>query len=317
MRLRVGVFFVLVAVLTAACVSASAESEQTSAKGPGDYHATLDFGGKKRTYKFHVPKSYSANKPAALIVALHGGGGDADIMSRDDLYGLITKSEQAGFIVAFPNGDSRFRSGILATWNAGKCCGRARDKNIDDVGFIKEMIKHISAETNVDRARVFAIGMSNGGMMAYRLACDASDVFRGIMSVAGTDNTKECHPSRPVAVLHIHARNDGHVLFNGGAGNALRRQSGAINDFTSVSDTIAKWVALDHANPTANQVLNVPGATCDLHAAEPDGAPVELCVTDTGGHSWPGAKKKPRRKADTPTQAINADDVMWRFFSSL
>lgn len=313
MQLSLGALLLL-AMLAAGCIAAPAKG---TFKGPGDYHFSFDFGGKKRSYEFHVPKSYSAGKPAALIIALHGGGGDADIMSRDDYYGLITKSERAGFIVAFPSGVGRFRSGILATWNAGECCGRARDKNIDDVGFIKAVVERISAQTSIDPARVFAIGMSNGGMMAYRLACDASDVFRGIMSVAGTDNTNECHPARPVAVLHIHARNDDKVLFNGGAGDAFRRNKGVVNDFTSVPDTITKWVALDHAEPTPRRVLTIPGASCDLHAAQSGGAPVELCVTDTGGHSWPGGKKKARRAAATPSQAINADDVMWDFFSSL
>ncbi|MFZ1988583.1 MAG: PHB depolymerase family esterase [Alphaproteobacteria bacterium] len=306
----------LFAIIAAVACIAAASRQNEAANHPGDYHFAIAFDGIERQYDLHVPKSYSADKPAPLIVALHGGGGDADIMSNDEYYGLISKSEAAGFIIAFPNGFSRF-GGMFATWNAGKCCGRARDKKVDDVGFIKSVVQRISTQANVDSHRVFAIGMSNGGMMAYRLACDAPEVFHGIMSVAGTDNTNECHSSRPVAILHIHARDDDKVLFNGGAGNVFRRNKAIVNDFVSVNDTIAKWVALDHAEAAPRRVLSVDGAVCDLHVAQTGGAPVELCVTDIGGHSWPGGKRKPRRDASTPSQAINADDVMWNFFSSL
>ena len=316
MEIRMRVLFATVAAAVLAAMPVVSAATPQKADHPGDFHFAITFDGMKRQYDVHVPRSYGGDRLAPLIVALHGGGGDAEIMSNDEYYGLITKSEAAGFVIAFPNGFSRF-GGLFATWNAGKCCGRARDNNIDDVGFIKTVIKSVSSEANIDSHRVFAIGMSNGGMMAYRLACDAPEVFRGIMSVAGTDNTNACRPSQPVAILHIHARDDDKVLFNGGAGNVFRRNLSIVNDFVSVPDTIAKWVTLDHADPTAKRVLSTDGATCDLHAAQPGGAPVELCVTDTGGHSWPGAKRKPRRAASTPSQAINADDVMWNFFSNL
>jgi polyhydroxybutyrate depolymerase len=161
---------------------------------------------------------------------------------------------------------------------------------------------------------VYAIGMSNGAMMAYRLACEAGDVFHGIMAVAGTDNTHSCTPRQPVPVLHIHAHNDDTVLFNGGAGPKLGRGELAA-DFVAVPDSIAKWVKLDHAGPQARRVLTVPGAYCDLYEAGKGGAPVKLCVTETGGHSWPGGQKA--RGEQPPSQAIRANDLMWEFFSAL
>ena len=111
--------------------------------------------------------------------------------------------------------------------------------------------------------------MSNGAMMAYRLACEAPELIRAIAPVAGTDNTKTCTPSRPVPVIQFHARDDDHVLFNGGAGPASFRNMGAVNDFTSVPATIAKWVALDRASPQAKPVLSVAGAKCERHDGPP------------------------------------------------
>src|SRR5690606_16542897 len=240
------------------------------------------------------------------VMALHGGGGGALYQADDDNYGLITKSEQAGFIAVFPNGISSARSGLLATWNAGHCCGRARDENVDDVGFLKAVIADLGGRLRIDATRVHAAGMSNGGMMAYRLACEAADVFRGIAAVAGTDNTRNCQPGERTPVLHIHARNDDRVLFGGGAGQAFRDEA-LVTDFVSVPDTIGKWVTLNQAAATPRRVLSVEGAWCDLHEGA---APVMLCVTSEGGHSWPGGSK-PRGEA--PSTAISANDVMWDF----
>jgi polyhydroxybutyrate depolymerase len=153
--------------------------------------------------------------------------------------------------------------------------------------------------------------MSNGAMMAYRLACEAADVFHGIMAVAGTDNTRQCHPAQPVPVLHIHARNDDRVLFNGGAGAKFRREE-LVADFVAVPVSIQKWVLLNHAASPPRRVLEVAGAYCELHAAQEGGAPVQLCVTESGGHSWPGGGKD--RGGEAPSQAIRANDVMWDFF---
>ena len=282
--------------------------------GPGRHEFTLRHDGLTRAYLVHIPRSYDAGRPTALVMALHGGGGSMNYQSNDENYGLISKSEQAGFIVVFPNGTSRLRSGILATWNAGNCCARARDQNIDDVGFLRKVIEDVESRANIDHQRVFAIGMSNGAMMSYRLACEMPDVIKGIMAVAGTDNTRACAPKQPVPVLHVHARNDDRVLFTGGAGDKFRSEA-LVTDFVSVPDSVAKWVKLNHAQSISRRVLTVEGAYCDLYEAGTGGAPVKLCVTETGGHSWPGGHKA--RAKEPPSQAVNANDLMWEFFSGL
>jgi polyhydroxybutyrate depolymerase len=278
---------------------------------PGRYEIRLRHGGRERMALVHVPASYAARNPIPLVMALHGGGGGAIHQADDANYGLITKAEQAGFIAVFPNGVSEAKNGMLATWNAGNCCARARDGNVDDVAFLRAVVADVSGRASIAAPRVYAIGMSNGAMMAYRLACEASDVFRGIMAVAGTDNTRQCTPARAVPVLHIHARNDDVVLFEGGVGDRLRLGDAA-TDFVAVPASIAKWVRLNHAAAQPRRVLEVPGAWCERHAGD---APVQLCVTERGGHSWPGGGKA--RAQEAPSQAISANDVMWQFFSAL
>ena len=282
--------------------------------GPGDYEFRFVHDGLTRRYLVHVPQSFDPAARSAVVLGLHGGGGHAAHFAKDENYGVISASERYGFIAVMPNGYSKNGRGLFATWNAGACCGDARDENVDDVGFLSAVIARIKRQAPVDDARVYAMGMSNGGLMAYRLACEIPDEVRGIMAVAGTDNTLACNPSRPTPVLHVHAINDTHVLYHGGAGKDAFRDASKVTQFASVPATIEKWVGLNRAEASPLRVLTVDGAYCDLHAAEPGGAPVQLCVTDSGGHSWPGAANG-RRGKEPPSQAIEANDVMWTFFS--
>lgn len=278
---------------------------------PSDYVRSLQHDGLTRTYRIHVPKQYQASKSAPLVLVFHGGGGDMDYMANDEYYGLISKSDAEGFVVVFPNGYSKFKSGKFATWNAGACCANARDNNIDDVGFVRKMVASLTRELNINREMIFATGMSNGGMMSYRLACEMSDTITAIAAVAGTDNTIHCQPRKPVSILHIHAKNDDRVLFNGGAGKKFRDES-KVTDFVSVSDSVKKWVAHNHCQSTPLRTLEKPGAYCEKYAQCKGSVAVQLCVTDTGGHSWPGGTKP--RGSESPSQVISANDVMWDFF---
>jgi polyhydroxybutyrate depolymerase len=285
-----------------------ADPNATPITAPGDYRFSFAHDGIIREYLVHVPRSYHG-QPTPILIALHGGGGDADFQADDSKYKLISKSEQAGFIAVFPNGYGRLPGGIFATWNAGTCCGAAQKNNVDDVGFIREVIHRVEGQAAIDPKRVFAAGMSNGAMMSWRLACEAPEI-RAIAPVEGTDNTTACKPQHPVAVIEFHSADDPNVPFNGGVGVGPSH-----TDFTSVPATQSKWIALDRADASARRVLTVPGAHCDLHPAGRGGEPVELCVTDTGGHSWPGGGTQQGRKQ--PSMAISANDLMWSFFSSL
>ncbi|MBP9728416.1 MAG: prolyl oligopeptidase family serine peptidase [Candidatus Moranbacteria bacterium] len=280
--------------------------------GSGEYTYTLTVDGKDRQYMAFVPASYDKKTKTPLVMFYHGGGGSMDQAARD--YDMKAKASKEGFIVVFGNGASRFPRGKLATWNAGDCCGYARDTKSDDVGYTREVIADMESKFFIDTEKIFATGMSNGGMMAHRLACEMSDVFKAVASVTGTDGTLSCDPKQPISVMHIHAKDDDHVLIGGGAGSESFGDMGEkVADFTSVADTIARWVTRNHMDGTPKRVLEVPGAYCDLYTSSQNQSQVKLCITDTGGHSWPGG---PAVRGKTPSQVLSANDVIWDFFKS-
>lgn len=293
---------------------APSASNDTTSKilNAGDYTFSFLHGGIERYYKVHIPPQFIPQKAMPLLLSFHGGGGDMSIQATDEFYKLISKSDKEGFIIAFPNGYSAFKSGKLATWNAGNCCGAARDKNVDDVSFIKELIERLKKQLPINEKKIFASGMSNGGMMAYRLACELPNTFRAIAAVAGTDNTKSCTPTKAISILHIHAKDDDHVLFKGGAGK-FAADASQITDFKSVPDTIAKWVKLNKCTLGPKKVLEKNQSYCELYTC-PGNNEVQLCVTSSGGHSWPGGKK-PRGESHSSTD-LSATDVIWDFFKN-
>ncbi len=277
---------------------------------PGDSEFETLAAGEKRAYLVHIPPHYDGITPMALVLALHGGGGNMHIQANESYYHQLSAADQHGYIVVFPNGYSRLPGGRLATWNAGNCCGAAQKKNINDVAFIRQIIHDMQERANIDPQRIYAQGMSNGGMMAYRLACELSELITAVASVAGTDGTTDCQPSQTVSILHIHAQDDDHVPFQGGFGE----KSPAHVAFTSVPATIQKWTRLLQTTSTAERVLTVPGAYCDLYSGGKQHSEVKLCVTASGGHSWPGGNKV--RGSAAGSTAISANDLIWQFFNT-
>ena len=305
----------LLAVLAVQGALAAGPAAAANSVAAGDQRFEINHGGLTRRYLVHVPRAYDPATPAPLLMAFHGGGGDMQFMADDARYGLISMSERVGAIVVFPNGYSPFPGGRLATWNAGECCAAARDKRIDDVGFARAVLAQVQRQYAVDAKRVFATGMSNGGMLSHRLACEMADVFQAVASVAGTDVTTDCTPARPISVLHIHARDDDHVLFNGGAGPGAFRDKSKVSHFTAVPETVARWVRRDGCTAPPVRVLQRPGAWCERYSGCRGGSQVQLCVTETGGHSWPGASEV-RRGKPPASHALSANDVMWDFFTA-
>ncbi len=299
-----------VAVADAADVlPADAAAEVTTPLGcggaaaPGTKTATIDFGGTMRTYLVHVPKGYTGDKAWPVVIALHGLTDNAAKM--ETMTGFDSLADKAGFLVVYPEGLSDFTGG---SWNAGNCCGAAKTANADDVGFLMNVLVDLNAHFCTDSKRIFATGFSNGAYMAQRLGCEKADVFAAIAAVSGEINIATCTPSRAISVLEFHGTADPVVPYGGG---------GLTGGAWSVDQTFAFW--RDNAlcaEPKAVAISQKGDATCTGFSLCKDGAAVELCVIDQGGHQWPNSPSGPAPFVGKMSTDIDATSAIWQFFQA-
>lgn len=270
---------------------------------------TLLHDGDARSYVVRVPPRLPESKgKLPLVLILHGGGGNAEITER--MTGFTAKAAKEGFIVAYPEGSSRFKDKLL-TWNAGHCCGYALNNKIDDVGFISALIDRLIRDYPVDQKRVYATGISNGGMMSHRLGIEIPQKIAAIAPVVGALFGDEKIPALPVSALMINGMLDKSVPYQGGPPGG--RFPGAW-DGTAVKPAIAQAEFWAQANRCAmDPALEERGPLISRQYRCPDGKAAGLLLLKDTGHTWPGGQRG-FRGADDPGSSLNATDVIWDFF---
>lgn len=283
--------------LPACTVAAGTISSGHTAPGAIGYE--LIVGSEKRSFIVYQPKLSSTEK-VPLMIVLHGGLGNANHMEK--VTGMDQVADQGRFIVAYPDGTGgRFRRmKNMRTWNAGNCCGRAVKTAVDDVLFIKKMIHFMNAEYPVDKNRVYVTGMSNGAMMAYRLACEIPECIAAIVPVSGTLALNTCDRAKDVPVLHIHGSKDENVPLNGGKGS---------KGISGVSHTsVFKTMDLMNRSRTPGPVRETrENGTRILRYENQGGGTICLYIVEGKGHVWPGGSK------DSGNKAISASLKAWEF----
>lgn len=301
------VFLSALFMVTLACVRTSALAPSASPRLPaGEITRELNYDGLERSYILYVPDSINWNRPIPLVFVFHGGTGNAKSAIR--MSGFNEIADQNGFIVVYANGTGRLNDEKLLTWNGGTCCGYAQEKNIDDVGFVRAIVSDLQRLANIDTKRIYATGMSNGGILSQRLACEASDLLAAIAPVAGTLNFPQCSPSQPISVIEFHGTADQHIPYNGGYG----KKSLVNVDFTSVQDTIKFWTSFNQCNPQP-QVIQFDDIQHEIWSGCLGSTSVELYTIIGGGHAWPGGIGG-WFGSDEPTQTISASQLIWKFF---
>jgi polyhydroxybutyrate depolymerase len=298
----------LLALLTQGVIrKASAQS--------GDVLRTLNIGDLNRRYEFHRPSRIETTKALPVVIAFHGGGGNPQSMRK--LSGLNSKADEAGFIVVYPYGTGRLESQFL-TFNGGDCCGYAMENQIDDVSFVRALLDDLATVTRIDLRRVYATGLSNGGIIAYRVAAELADRIAAIAPVGGPLMMESIQPSRAVPVMHFHGTGDESAPFQGGYGKGFSGKGG-VTDFKSVEFTLNQWIEANGCQKTPS-VEPLPdktndGMTCTRKtwSGGRDGSEVVLIEIENGGHTWPGMEP-PVAMLGQSTKDISANDLMWEFF---
>jgi polyhydroxybutyrate depolymerase len=268
-----------------------------------DAAVTLAGPLENRHYEVYVPPNLPPGRP--LVVVLHGNGGDGHQMRRfahfDDL------AARDGFVVAYPDGIGRH-------WNDGR---PELATDVDDVEFLRALIEDLAVRYAVDRRRIYVTGMSNGAIMAYRLACEMSDRIAAIAPVAGElDEVPACASGPPISVLAINGTADPIVPF---AGGVVGRNRGHVH---AAGESVAVFAR--------RAGCSIARASEDLPDNDPDdntrsqrtrytecqvGLAVDLVTVENGGHTWPGAQQYlPKGLIGPVSRDFDASVLIWQFF---
>lgn len=291
--------------------SARAETWPTTA-GSYELSYVTPWDGRTREYRLHLPTGFSPTDGIIrpLVVGLHGGSGNPNQFETQSLYS--PKADANNFIVVYPKG-----TGLLPTWNASLgCCGYANNNNVDDVRFLKDLVARLSGAYTIAANKVFATGHSNGAIMSYRLACDASDVFVAVGVNSGDSTT--LHPDlspcdlggNTVSIVNLHGDADTNEPYMGGAGSGFEPYvrepvEDPDPDLYGGQTDIGQWTALDGCSfvpisteTTADYVKKTFCGTSGLQI-------INYKVLG-GVHDW----------YTVANDGISSTDVTWAFFST-
>jgi len=265
------------------------------------------YAGIERTYYIHVP----ANSKKALVFVLHGGGGKDGGKGIGRFTNMTKLAEAKGFIAVFP-------SSIEKQWNDGR---KVTDNGVNDVGFLNQLARHLMVEFNIDQSRVFVAGMSNGGMMTARLACE-SDVFKAFAMVSAhipKDQVTNCPLSaHKKPMLMISGTDDKIMPFNGGL---MKGEGGEV---LSAKQSIQFWAKMNACTPeySTERFPNTNKEDSSFVMAnnfKSCSAFTSLYVVRGGGHSWPGGNTGRIYEfiAGPTNRDISAAEEIWKVFSAV
>lgn len=263
----------------------------------GDLEWTLTSGGRARKVFVHVPVAYDPAKPTPVVLNFHGFTSNAT--QQASYSGMTRKADEARFVAVHAEG-----VGAAQSWNAGACCGDAAESKVDDVAFVGALLDELEAKLCVDAKRIFATGMSNGGFLSHRLACELSSRIAAIAPVAGVLGIPSCTPSRPVPEMHFHGTLDALVPYLGIVSPT--------RSFPSVAATVDGWAQRNGCTDEPRTTVLRGDTVCTTRDACDAGSEVTLCTITGGGHTWPGAIPIPAM--GHTSLSIRATDAMWAFF---
>jgi polyhydroxybutyrate depolymerase len=291
--------------LVARAATLPAQSVPAAASpAPAGEPRTLQAGGVTRRYFLYLPSTWRRGSPAALVLVFHGGGGRASGIAPHT--GFSALAEREGFLVAYPQG-------LNGRWNDG----RGYAATHDDVGFVRALLDTLGRELAIDPRRVYATGISNGAMFAYRLACDLPGTFAAVAPVAGAmpaDLAPACAHTQPVSVLAFQGTADPLMPY---AGGGVARRRGRV---LSAERSIAFWATTSRCD-AAPVMTEEPDRVTDgtrvrraVYGACRDGRAVELYTIEGGVHTWPGGPPV-GGSVGRVTREIDATPVIWAFFA--
>lgn len=272
-------------------------------------NGTIVSSGQTREYLLHVPESYDPAQPTPLVISMHAGA--TWPAHQKNLSRWNRLADESGFIVVYPSGTPVLFD-VVRIWHSfGLGAGLERD-----VRFISELIDTLQSAYNIDPARIYANGMSNGGGMAFVLSCTLSDRVAAVGMVAPAQSLPSswCTNAQPVPMMAFQGDADPIIPYDGGPlGDPFNPVKPV---FPAVRDFVASWAERNRCAARFVQSTVAPDITRLEYPDCADSASVVLYTLSGGGHSWPGGKPPPRWRVGATNTSIDATSELWAFFLS-
>ena len=299
------VLLLLASIAVCACATAKPQACSPADARPGAALTCEVPGFEQRPYDIHLPADYDPARPVSVVLAIHGGGGNSRAAARTACPGGDAKSAgclhamaaREGVAVVYPNGTGARLVSNVRTWNAGggakgwQCVsGRACKEGVDDIAYFRALLEDLARWVAVDPQRVHATGLSNGGAMSHRLACQMAERIASIAALGGANQyatTATCAPQRPVPVLQIHGTEDRCWAYEGGTAACAQRDDMskiAVEASMRIWATINGCQSVQAAQPMASEPRI---ETAQLRWAGCRAETILIRMTG-GGHVWPG-----------------------------
>lgn len=269
--------------------------------------------GFRRSFRLHVPEGWVDGEARPLVVALHGALATARILEKQS--GFSDVADRYGFFVAYPNGLGL--GPLFRHWNGGYCCGRALRTDLDDVGFIDRVIEQVVARYPIDREKIYVIGYSNGGMLAYIYAAEHAERLAGLGIWASTLGSLERpersfsppRPAAPLPAVIAHAFDDPRLPFAGPMEEDDVRLLGA-------EGSAAFWAAANGCREGPRSQRSHDGAVEERVWCGDSANPVVLLGIEAWDHDWPGPKRTAKLEPSDPLHGFDLAEELWRAFES-
>jgi polyhydroxybutyrate depolymerase len=257
--------------------------------GPGNHYATIKSGGFDRFFIIHIPPTYQSGETMPVVLNFHGRTSNAFDEQRYTQFD--STADQYGFIVVYPQA-----MGAPTTWQ-----DLPIESEIDDVQFIRELISYLDKNLNIDTKRIYATGVSNGGGMVNRLACDMADLIAAVAPVAGAYYYWDiCEPSQPIPLVSFHGIKDNIIPFGG-------TQSDEFIELPDILEWATAWGERNGCSPEVTHTSDAGVVIRDAWTNCNDGADVVLYSLTLEGHNWPTGVFE---------ETKSANDIIWEFFSA-
>ncbi len=301
------------AVLLAGCATDSIDGvNESSSFSPGTALHTITVGSLDRTYIVHVPSrrpmaQSGAVLPYPLTIVLHGSSG-----SGEDIRGTTNMDSVADanrIVVVYPNGVAGAGGLFPTDWNAGgDCCGEAGREGIDDIGFMRAMIAEISAKLPIDVKRIHVAGFSDGGRMAYYMACQMAGQLAAIGVVSGSLSDDSCAPGRAVALIAVHGTDDPIVPYDQGIDSPMPEPA-MDPSMNNLPPSVQFWVEQDGCSQASDSSYTTAVTLTTFGSCT--GSDVAFYTIDGGVHTWPVLTDP---SSSDPDQTVPATALITDFF---